>query len=429
MPPARAGQEPPRLSFLDNGLIRLGVDLNRGGSIGYLADAARRENIVNTHDLGRWIGQSYYAGPRPFGQSHAGWKNWPWNPVMPATSTATPARCWPTATTAKPSTSARAPMQWALDGIPAECTFETWITLDGSTAQVRNRLTNRRADRTQYPALDQELPAIYTTDRLHRLFTYDGDAPFTDAPLRELPQRRAEDPQTAWSTFSATEHWAALVDDSDWGLGVSRPGVVRFIGGFHGEPNKGGPTADATGYLSPVRKEVLDHHIVYEYEYVLILDSLTNIRKYACAHRPTNPLPDYHFDSNRQHWWFVNAEDAGSPIKQALHVKLEKDDPQMIGPEGFWDAADMPKLYIRAAYHTRQTTAEVFWLTRDGPAFSAERRVTFPLINDGRFHTYEVDLAASPAYRGKITLLRFDPVLTGTPGDYVEVRFISFRKD
>jgi len=36
----------------------------------------------------------------------------------------------------------------------------------------------------------------------------------------------------AWSTFYATEHWAALVDEDDWGLGGFHAGVVRFLGGF-----------------------------------------------------------------------------------------------------------------------------------------------------------------------------------------------------
>ena len=58
---------PGRMAYLDNGIIRVGVDLDRGGSIGYLADVTKGGNVVNVHDLGRWIGQSYYAGPRPFG--------------------------------------------------------------------------------------------------------------------------------------------------------------------------------------------------------------------------------------------------------------------------------------------------------------------------------------------------------------------------
>ena len=41
------------MSFLDNGFARVGADLRNGGAIGYVAVSGGRENLVNTHDLGR----------------------------------------------------------------------------------------------------------------------------------------------------------------------------------------------------------------------------------------------------------------------------------------------------------------------------------------------------------------------------------------
>ena len=61
---------PARLSVIDNGVIRIGVDLNRGGSITYLSDTENRINVVNTYDFGREIQQSYFSGPIPYGDSH-----------------------------------------------------------------------------------------------------------------------------------------------------------------------------------------------------------------------------------------------------------------------------------------------------------------------------------------------------------------------
>ena len=71
---------------------------------------------------------------------------------------------------------------------------------------------------------------------------------------------------------------------------------------------------DPTGYLAPVRQEVLDHNIVYEYRYMLVLDSLANIRKEAYKQRPKSAVPDYRFTKDRQHWWLVNAHDTGFPL-------------------------------------------------------------------------------------------------------------------
>jgi hypothetical protein len=120
---------------------------------------------------------------------------------------------------------------------------------------------------------------------------------------------------------------------------------------------------------------------------------------------------------------------SSTPVEGCLRLKVEKDDPQMIGPEAFWDAKDMPKLFIRAAYHTKQMEAELFWTTNEQPNFNSERRVRFTIQPDGKFDTYEVDVAGAASYRGKITGQRFDPVDAGSKGEFVDVAFISFAKD
>ena len=40
--------------FLDNGLVRVGVDVTRGGSIGWLSESGGR-NLVNHADMGREV--------------------------------------------------------------------------------------------------------------------------------------------------------------------------------------------------------------------------------------------------------------------------------------------------------------------------------------------------------------------------------------
>jgi hypothetical protein len=319
-------------------------------------------------------------------------------------------------------------MQWALRDVPGDCQFETWITLRGRSVQVRNRLTNARKDFTQYPAIDQELPALYTIGTLHRLLTYTGEHPFTGEPGVEIPKQDGRNGSPKWTPFFATESWAALVDEKDWGLGLIRPGFIRFLGGFHGEPGHGGAQDDPTGYLAQVQREILDANIVYEYSYTLVLDSVINIRKAAEEMRVKTPAPDYHFAHDRQHWFFLNAEDSGSPVQGHLHLKMEKDDPQMHGPEELWDAEKAPVLYIRAAYQTKNNRAEIFWETAEEPGFSAEKRVGFAIVPDGVMRTYEVPLKDSPAYHGQIRRLRFDPVGTGGPGEWVDVETISAHK-
>jgi hypothetical protein len=418
-----------RMAYLDNGIIKVGVDFDRGGSMSFLADVKKGGNVVNVHDLGRWIGQSYYAGPKPFGTAHPGWKDWPWNPVSAGDVYGNPSKLLDKKNDGKTLYVKSVPMQWALKKVPGDCTFETWITLEGRAIQVRDRLTNKRKDEKPYPAMDQELPAVYTIGKLHRLMTYTGDSPFADKPLKEIPKQPAKEGKPQWTTFFAAEHWAALVDDKDWGLGVIQPDVVRFIGGFYGKPNRGGPADDPSGYVAPVRQEILDHSIVYDYRYTLVLDSLPNIRKEAYRQRPKSSVPDYRFTKDRQHCWFVNLEDTGWPIKGCLRLKVERDDPQMYGPEGCWDAKEAPRIFLRAAYRTKHQSAELFWETADKPGFRPEQRVQFMVKPDGEVRTYEVDLSACATYRGKIRRLRFDPVEAGGAGESVDVELISAKKE
>jgi hypothetical protein len=422
------GDGSAKMTFLENGIIKVGVDLDRGGSIGFLADVKKGGNVVNAHDLGRWIGQSYYSGPKPFGTAHPAWKDWPWNPVSAGDVYGNASKLLDKKNDGKTLYVKSIPMQWALKNVPGDCTFETWITLEGRTAQVRNRLTNLRRDKKQYPAMDQELPAVYTIGKLHRLMTYTGDSPFADKPITEIPKRPAKGGRPQWTTFFATEHWAALVDDDDWGLGVLHPDVVRFLGGFSGKPNTGGPNNDPTGYVAPVRQEILDHNIVYEYRYTLVLDSVANIRREAYKQHPKSAVPDYRFTKDRQHWWLVNAEDTGFPVKDCWRLKVEEDNPQMFGPEGCWQAKDAPTIFVRAACRTTNKTAELFWETAEKPGFRSEQSKRFAITPDGDFHTYEVDLSNCPTYRGKIRRLRFDPVEAGEAGETVGVEFISAKK-
>ena len=428
LPAATADSPAEKMAYLDNGIIRIGASLERGGSIGFLCDDKKGSNIVNIHDLGRWIGQSYYSGPRPFGAPRAGWNNWPWNPVSAGDVCGNPSKLVEVRNDGKTLYIKSIPMQWALNNVPGDCRFETWITLDARTATCRNRLTNDRADQTEYPAMDQELPAVYTIGKLHRLISYTGDAPFSEQPPTEIPEPASEVGQPQWTTFFATEHWAALVDDDGWGLGVIHPGVVRFLGGFYGTAQNGGPNDDSTGYIAPVRQEILDHNIVYEYDYTLVLDTIENIRNEA-RKLSTSGAPDYHFASDRQHWWFQNAQDTGYPIKGYLRLKVAGNAPRMFGPEGFWDASDAPTIYIRAAYHTKGKLAQVYWESATKPGFTADQKVSFAIEPDGMFHTYEVKLAASPLYRGKIRRLRFDPLESGGAGEFVDIEFISAKAD
>jgi hypothetical protein len=441
---------PPRMSFAANDCLKVGMDLSVGGAITHLSAADDpAANLINSWDLGRQVQMSYYSGPVPYTvPGHAGppeaWKHIGWNPIQVGDDYGNPSRVLDHRNDGRELYVKCVPMQWPLDDVPGECTFECWATVDGPAVRVRCRLTMARADATQWPARTQELPAVYSNGRWHRLFTYAGDRPFeNDAVVRvEHPFT----PASPWAHWQATERWAALVDDADRGLGVWSPGCVRFSGGFAGKPGAGGPADASTGYLAPNRDEVLDHNLVHEYEYALVVGNLKEIRRWvyaqpdrpagttrpatatrpAIASRPADAArlarPTWRFDRDRQGWHYRNATDAGWPIRGVLDVDLSGRNPQIVGPATTWRAADAPRLVLDAAYKGAGVTrAAVYWATAADAGFSAKRVAVFDVKGDGVARAYEADLAKADGYQGLITQLRIDPLGAGRPGDRVVI--------
>jgi hypothetical protein len=153
---------PPSIRFIQNDRVRLGVDLGKGGAIVYLAPTSDPRNVVNDFDLGRQIQMSFYSGPVPYTpggkQPAPSWAGLGWNPIQTGDAFGHPSRTMECRFSSHSIYIKCRPMQWPLDDSPGNCTFESWISLDGATVHVRNRLTNLRRDKTQYSARTQELP-------------------------------------------------------------------------------------------------------------------------------------------------------------------------------------------------------------------------------------------------------------------------------
>ena len=167
------------MSWLDNGQIRLGANLDIGGSITYLADVNTKENLINGYDWGRQIQMSFYCGPIPFvpkgKQVKEAWKGLGWNPIQSGDCFGHRSKVLEHTNNGTTLYVRCIPMHWPLNNVPGQCTFECWYTLDGRTVKVRCRLNNQRDDKTQYPGRSQELPAVYTNGPWHKLMTYTDD--------------------------------------------------------------------------------------------------------------------------------------------------------------------------------------------------------------------------------------------------------------
>lgn len=415
-----------KMSYLDNGVVRIGVDLALGGAVTFLSSHDQPGNLINSADLGRQIQMSHYSGPWPFvigdKKPSPAWAGLGWNPIQTGDCYLNPSEVIEHRNDGRELYVKCRPKLWPMDNVSAECLFETWTTLDGPVVHMRFRCTNARADDAWYRPCPQELPAVYTISRLSRLMSYTGGRPFTGDALTHVTNDWHR--PWPWTRFLATERWAALVDESGWGLGVFKDDGGEFHGGIHGDGRSDDPKAGSTAYVAPIHRENLDHNIAFEHETHLMVGGLADIRRRFSAMATKTP-PAWRFEKDRQHWTLHDATDQGFPLKGEWRVRTGDKPWRIEGSTFAWRADQAPGVRLELALHGEaKATFRLRWKRLDDDHFDDAKSVTFDLPADGEFHPCEIDLAASDNYRGLITSLSLEPVTPLREGDEFAVRSI-----
>lgn len=269
---------------IKNDDLHVKLDLTRGGAIAYISQTDENRNVVNIHDEGRYIQQSYYAG-KPLNRQEEGqkprWSPWTWNPIQVGDAFYNRAEILTSEVKNNTAYTKCIPMLWDMNNKPAEAVMEQWTTLEGDVLKVRNKLTCHRTDTIYGEGItrEQELPAVYPISALSELYTYFGDKPFTNAALNKPEVEYLQN--GFWGRYkneSVTENWMAFVDDQKWGMAVYTPISKNFLAGIAGKP--GGEADDnSTSYIAPLQKVMLYKDSVYEYEYYILIGDLKKMRK------------------------------------------------------------------------------------------------------------------------------------------------------
>ncbi len=420
----------PKMTYLENDYLKIGADLSIGGSITYLSKKDGKKegpNMVNSYDWGRQIQMSFYSGPQPFEPNgkkpHSHWKQLGWNPIQSGDASNNPSKVLKHSNDGKEIYVKTIPMHWPLNNQPGQCIFESWIKIEENIVHIKSKLTNARDDKTQYPGRNQEVPALYSNAPWYRNITYTGDKPYTGGELVEI-SRKPETPPFPWNRFQATEEWTALVDKNDEGFGVWSPKAQEYLGGFAGKPGKGGTKSSPTNYVSPLQTEILDHNIEHAYEYKLIVGSVKTIRDYVYANRSESKGLNYTFKEDRQHWYYRNAIDTGFPIKNELHLKLDKNNPMLISPLFCLEAKTIQSLRIRAAFTTGEKKATLIWVRHGEKKPVKGDAFAFPIKSDGKMRTYEVKLSGTSNWNGTIIKLMLKPCRKGADNKRLRIEYI-----
>ncbi len=265
----------------DNGILKVKLDLTRGGAISYISLSGSNRSLVNIHDEGRYIQQSYYAGKsvdRIAEGQNPSWSPWSWNPIQVGDSYGNRAKILDYKQNGDTLYVKCTPMLWDMNNMPAEAEMEQWNILEGNVLKVHCKITCHRTDNIygENIADDQELPAVYPISALKNLYTYLGNSPFMNDSL--------DNPSVVnlssgfWGRYpNVSEHWMAFVDSTKWGIGVFNQNCTYFLAGMSGSP--GGEAQDgSTSYIAPTRKEILNKNSVFEYDYYIIVGTVDQIR-------------------------------------------------------------------------------------------------------------------------------------------------------
>lgn len=397
--------------FIANDKVRLGIDLNMGGAITWLTEAGSNENMINNPDLGRQLQTAIYSGPIPYNppngkQPVEKWKYLGWNPVQAGDYFNHPARIVSYQQGQNQLYVKSIPLIWPLFDEPAECTFEHWIELRGNSVHVRARVSVNRPDTTQYEARTQETPCVYLNGPYYRMVMYTGAKPFTNDAVTEYTDREM------LNRYS-TENWVALLNESGRGVGLYKAKEFRFKTAGFGIPKVGGEFDVSSGYMNSDGFLVVDYNGQYEFEYDLVLGSVADIRQFAYSQPRPPSVPDYYFVQDRQGWYYYNTHDRGWPIRNELNILWERNETgknalAVKNPLVFWRATDIDKIYVQAAFRTNATSARLGWRKPEDPDIYdiPSRYVDFPIIGDGQYRTYEVNLKGANGWDNVINQIQ-----------------------
>jgi hypothetical protein len=253
----------PDAEFIDNGVIRLGIDRSAGGSIFHFGLSGEGSpNLLNHFDKGRFIQQSYYG--RVDGSEWAG-KPWRWNPVQGGGYRGEAAE---EVTVTRDGDTLRVvstPRHWATGERVDEAEMESVITLRGAVAELEFKF--RYTGKESHPPQHQEMPAVFVDAEYPNLvYTVGGEL---QRKVPGWPNERVD----------AEDSWLAYVNDADEGVGLLFPGTTEVTCYRYEGDGRKGPTGSACSYFAPVRTFAVTPGFELSYKVYLTAGSLEEMRE------------------------------------------------------------------------------------------------------------------------------------------------------
>jgi hypothetical protein len=293
---------PHDLVYLDNGIVKVGVDLEWGGAISVIMHQGM--NLIDNHDTGRLAQVAFYNDD-----------SGTWDPVQGGDVFNQGSLVLNHNEGANLIYTKTHPRDWKT-GVLTDTYVEQWVSLEGQSVKVQYKFTHFGTD--TYTFHDQEFPCAYINTQLYRLITYTNSNPWTNDGVNEfsIPQT---DPGTPNTEFYPTEYWASFVNGLDFGLTLYSPdhtpkwAAHRF-------------TCDTKpSYLVTVDQFAIGHGTVEEATEYFIVGNYPDARSIVYSlnpnnapNTPSNPSPSNHATGqsiNADLSWTGGDPDTGDTVK------------------------------------------------------------------------------------------------------------------
>ncbi|NOH13431.1 MAG: hypothetical protein HND51_17475 [Chloroflexi bacterium] len=140
------------------------------------------------------------------------------------------------------------------------------------------------------------------------------------------------------------------------------------------------------------------------------------------------PAPEpwlFDTDGDLEGWFpYVHLEDFAVQ-DGSLSMRSTGEDPHMGSPLLTVVAVQNSKITIEMKVSPgEQSEGQLFFITDSDGEWGEAKSVFFPVIADGEFHTYELDMSTIEGWQGIVTQIRLDPLYT--PDSVIEIDSIVF---
>lgn len=270
--------------YISDARYKLGIKLTWGGGISYLEDLCDNDssltNLLNDHDTGRLVQQSYYGTNKaPYECGIYGGNTWGYNPVQGGDQYNNRSKLidYKISDDGKSIYVKCRPLDWAKNNVMTPSYMENTYTLCGGYVKVDNRFVDFSG--YVHRNAHQELPAFYTVSYLSEFVYYAGKDAWTNGALsvkKDLLFWAGN--SDAYFALSSKEAWCAWVSANGYGIGVYTPIAEQLLAGrfsYNGSKDAGN---NATNYVAPLISKTLKSYEPFEYSYYIATGNTEEIR-------------------------------------------------------------------------------------------------------------------------------------------------------